>query len=79
MHMLRAVVDDAAFGKGLKQFVSQYAWKRPTTDDFRKVFETAQRPEARLLLPSVDRIERRAGVQAGLHRLPYLEGLPGDG
>jgi len=41
MHMLRAVVDDAAFGKGLKQFVSQYAWKQASTDDFRKVFETA--------------------------------------
>jgi aminopeptidase N len=41
MHMLRAVVDDEAFGKGLKQFVNQYAWKQASTEDFRKVFETA--------------------------------------
>jgi tetratricopeptide (TPR) repeat protein len=41
MHMLRAVVDDAAFEKGLKQFINQYAWKQASTEDFRKVFETA--------------------------------------
>jgi aminopeptidase N len=52
--MLRAVVDDAAFEKGLKQFVNQYAWKQASTEDFRKVFETAERSEARLLLLAVD-------------------------
>ncbi|HYP05305.1 MAG TPA: M1 family aminopeptidase [Bryobacteraceae bacterium] len=41
MHMLRAVVGDQNFEKGLKSFVNQYAWKPANTDDFRKAFETA--------------------------------------
>jgi tetratricopeptide (TPR) repeat protein len=41
MHMLRAVVGDDAFGKGLKEFINTYAWKQVSTDDFRITFEKA--------------------------------------
>ena len=34
------------------------------------------RPEPQLLLPAMDRIERRAGIQAGIHHLPDVQGIP---
>jgi tetratricopeptide (TPR) repeat protein len=38
--MLRYVIGDENFFKTLKAYSQQYAWKSPTTDDFRKVVET---------------------------------------
>ena len=40
-HMLRYVIGDEAFFKGLKEYAKQYAWKSASTPDFRKVMEQA--------------------------------------
>lgn len=40
-HMLRWVVGDDAFMKGLQQVVQQYAWKSISTQDFEKAVEQA--------------------------------------
>jgi hypothetical protein len=45
MSMLRYVVGDDNFYKSLKAYAQQYAWKSPTTDEFRKVVETASGQE----------------------------------
>ena len=41
LNMLRYIIGDDKFFQGLKQYTQQYAWKSATTDDFRKVMETA--------------------------------------
>lgn len=40
-NMLRSVVGDQAFFKGIKAFMDQYSFKSATTEDFRKVMEQA--------------------------------------
>jgi Tfp pilus assembly protein PilF len=40
MGMLRYVMGDENFFKTLKAYTQQFAWKSPSTDDFRKVAET---------------------------------------
>ena len=71
LHMLRYVIGDDKFFAMLRRTAKQNAWKAVTTDDFRKVAESRVRPGPGLLLHPVDRIERRAGVQAGIHHLPH--------
>lgn len=41
LHMLRGIIGDQAFQKGLKGVSDQFAYKSMSSDDFRKVFETA--------------------------------------
>lgn len=45
--MLRETMGDTKFFEALKNFVRQYAWKSPTTEDFRKVAEAAMGSELR--------------------------------
>ena len=47
LNMLRSVVGDANFQKGLKAFIDKYAWKSANTEDFRKVMEAASGQELR--------------------------------
>jgi aminopeptidase N len=47
LNMLRSVVGDANFQKGLKAFIDKYAWKSANTEDFRKVMEQASGQELR--------------------------------
>jgi hypothetical protein len=41
LNMLRYVIGDDKFFAGLKTYTEQFAWKSASTDDFRKVMETA--------------------------------------
>ena len=41
LHMLRYVLGDEKFFAGLKAYTQQFAWKSASTEDFRKVMETA--------------------------------------
>jgi aminopeptidase N len=47
LNMLRNVVGDANFKKGLKAFLDQYSWKSANTEDFRKVMERVSNEELR--------------------------------
>jgi aminopeptidase N len=47
LNMLRNVVGDANFKKGLKEFLDQYSWKSANTEDFRKVMERVSNAELR--------------------------------
>jgi aminopeptidase N len=47
LNMLRNVVGDANFKKGLKAFLDQYSWKSANTEDFRKVMERISNEELR--------------------------------
>ncbi|HEY6991218.1 MAG TPA: M1 family aminopeptidase [Bryobacteraceae bacterium] len=47
LNMLRNLVGDANFRKGLKAFLDQYSWKPVTSDDFRKVMEQVSGQELR--------------------------------
>jgi hypothetical protein len=47
LNMLRSVVGDANFQKGLKAFIDKYAWKSANTEDFRKSMEAASGQELR--------------------------------
>jgi len=47
LNMLRNVVGDANFKKGLKAFLDQYSWKSANTEDFRKVMEKVSNEELR--------------------------------
>ena len=73
------VIGDEAFFKLLQDFPGQNGWKSGHHRGFRKAAEADLRAESAVLLHPVDRIERRAGVQDGVHRVPHAEGLPRDG
>jgi aminopeptidase N len=45
--MLRNVVGDANFKKGLKAFLDKYSWQSANSDDFRKIMEQAANQELR--------------------------------
>jgi aminopeptidase N len=47
LNMLRSVVGDANFKKGLKEFLDKYSWKSVNTEDFRKVMERVSGEELR--------------------------------
>jgi tetratricopeptide (TPR) repeat protein len=47
LNMLRNVVGDANFKKGLKLFLDEYSWKSAVTEDFRKAMERASNEELR--------------------------------
>lgn len=47
LNMLRSIVGDAAFKKGLHAFMDKYSWQSVTSDDFRKVMEQAANQELR--------------------------------
>jgi len=47
LNMLRNVVGDDNFKKGLKTFLDQYSWKSANTEDFRKVMERVSNEELR--------------------------------
>jgi aminopeptidase N len=47
LNMLRNVVGDANFKKGLKAFLDKYSWKSANTEDFRKVMEQVSNEELR--------------------------------
>lgn len=47
LNMLRGVVGDANFTKGLKDFFDKYSFKSANTDDFRKVMEQASGQDLR--------------------------------
>ncbi len=47
VQMLRSTMGDDKFFKALKAFLQQYAWKSVTTEDFRKVAESAMGEELR--------------------------------
>jgi len=56
------------FPRRLKNFAKENTWKSVSTDDFARRRRGSRRQQSLgLFLHSVDRIERRAGVQAGLH------------
>ncbi|HXE13526.1 MAG TPA: M1 family aminopeptidase, partial [Bryobacteraceae bacterium] len=46
-NMLRGVVGDQAFFKGLKAFIDQYGWKSVSSEDFRKSMEQASGQDLR--------------------------------
>ena len=76
LQMLRWVIGDEAFDKTMRTFVSQYAGKSATVDDFRKVAEQSLGTAAYLVLHPVARLHRRARVQEQVHRVSHAEGLP---
>lgn len=47
LNMLRNVVGDANFQKGLKNFLDKFAYKEVSTEDFRKVMEQVSQQELR--------------------------------
>lgn len=47
LNMLRHVVGDAAFKKGLHAFIDKYSWKSATSEDFRKVMEQVSNQDLR--------------------------------
>jgi aminopeptidase N len=47
LNMLRNLVGEANFRKGLKAFLDKFSWQSVTTDDFRKVMEQASNQELR--------------------------------
>ncbi len=47
LNMLRHVVGDAAFKKGLHAFMDKYSWKSATSEDFRKVMEQVSNQDLR--------------------------------
>jgi hypothetical protein len=47
LNMLRNLVGDANFKKGLKAFLEKYSWQPATSDDFRKIMEQASNQELR--------------------------------
>jgi aminopeptidase N len=47
LNMLRSVVGDENFKKGLKGFLDKYSWQSASSDDFRKVMEAASGQELR--------------------------------
>jgi aminopeptidase N len=47
LNMLRNVIGDANFRKGLKAFLDKYSWMSANSDDFRKVMEQASNQELR--------------------------------
>jgi aminopeptidase N len=46
-NMLRGVVGDQAFFKGIKAFIDQYGWKSASSEDFRKSMEQASGQDLR--------------------------------
>ena len=75
LNMLRNVVGEANFRKGLKAFLDKYSWQSVTTEDFRKVMEQVIESRAALLLHSMARIERLAGIQTRIHGVSDAEGI----
>ena len=65
--------------KMLKALPERYAWKSINTDEFRKIAEEFTGQSLQGFLRAVDRIERRAGIQDGVHGLPHAEGFSRDG
>ncbi len=47
LNMLRNIVGDANFKKGLKAFLDNYSWKSASSEDFRKTMEQASNQELR--------------------------------
>ena len=47
LNMLRNIIGDAAFKKGLHAFMDKYSWQSVTSDDFRKVMEQAANQDLR--------------------------------
>jgi tetratricopeptide (TPR) repeat protein len=47
LNMLRSVVGDANFKKGLHAFIDKYSWQSANTEDFRKVMEQVSGQELR--------------------------------
>jgi tetratricopeptide (TPR) repeat protein len=47
LNMLRSVVGDANFKKGLQAFMDKYSWQSANTEDFRKVMEQVSGEELR--------------------------------
>ncbi len=79
MNMLRHVVGDEKFFRLLKTYLEQNAWKSANTEEFSEGRADGLGAGPGILLHPVDRIERRARIQARVHRFPYAEGLPRDG
>jgi aminopeptidase N len=47
LNMLRHVIGDAAFKKGMHVFMDKYSWKPATSEDFRKVMEQVSNQDLR--------------------------------
>lgn len=47
LNMLRSVVGDAAFKKGMHDFMDKYSWQSASSEDFRKVMEQASNEDLR--------------------------------
>jgi len=47
LNMLRNLVGEANFRKGLKAFLDKFSWQAVTSDDFRKVMEQVANQELR--------------------------------
>lgn len=47
LNMLRHVIGDAAFKKGMHAFMDKYSWKSATSEDFRKVMEQVSNQDLR--------------------------------
>jgi hypothetical protein len=47
LNMLRSVIGDANFKKGMHAFIDKYSWQSVTTEDFRKVMEQVSGQELR--------------------------------
>ena len=76
LNMLRSVVGDANFKKGLHAFIDKYSWQVGQQRGFPQGDGAGLRPGTSLLLHSMARIERLAGIQARIHRVPHPEGIP---
>ena len=80
LSMLRNMVGDEKFFEILKTYAQEDGWKSSNTDDFQKVAENVSKKESGIFLHGVDRIERRAAIQAGVHGVSRTaEGFSRDG
>ena len=79
LNMLRSVMGNEGFRKAAGQLSRPVRLAIGEHGRFPQDGRADLRSEPAVLLPAVDRIERRAGVQAGIHRVPHAEGLPRDG
>ena len=79
MNMLRYVVGDEKFFADPEDLRAAERLEVGQHRRFQEGRGDGLRAGPGLLLHPVDRIERRAGVQAGVHDFPHAEGLPRDG
>ena len=75
-NMLRGVVGDQVFFKGVKAFMDQYSFKSATSGELSQGHGTSVWPGSAVFLPAMARVQRRSGVQAVLYGFPDAKGIP---